>query len=252
MAKKYAKWIGGGLGWAFGGPIGAILGYTLGNLFDKQSDEPYREPSGDWSRSSSRSRATQVGDFEVSLLILSAQVIKADGRVDERELSFVRDHFKKLFGEARAAESFSLFKTVVNNQSVSTRQICIQIQQNMDHASRLQLLHFLFGVANADGHVAESEMKTIHTIANYLRIGQADFSSLQAMYYRSSDADYLVLEVDRSASDEEVKKAYRKMAIKYHPDKVAHLGEELQKGAVEKFQAVQQAYDRICKERGIK
>jgi DnaJ like chaperone protein len=252
MAKKYAKWIGGGLGWAFGGPIGALLGYALGNLYDKQGDEPYREPGRRPSGSRATHRATRVGDFEVSLLILSAQVIKADGRVDERELSFVREHFKKLFGEAKAAESFKLFKTVVNNQSVSTRQICLQIQQNMDHASRLQLVHFLFGVAQADGHVAEAELDTIQTIANYMRIRPADFQSLKAMFYKSSEADYQVLEVSPKASDDEIKKAYRKMAIKYHPDKVAHLGEEIQAGAKEKFQAVQQAYDRICKERNIK
>ena len=62
---------------------------------------------------------------------------------------------------------------------------------------------------------------------------------------------YEVLGVDKSASAEDIKKAYRKMAIKYHPDKVATLGEDVQKAAEEKFKAVNQAYEAICKERGI-
>ena len=60
-----------------------------------------------------------------------------------------------------------------------------------------------------------------------------------------------MLEIDRSATDDEVKKAYRKMAMKYHPDRVATLGEEVKKSATEKFQAVAAAYDAIKEERGI-
>jgi DnaJ like chaperone protein len=60
-----------------------------------------------------------------------------------------------------------------------------------------------------------------------------------------------VLGIEPSATEEEIKKAYRQMAIRYHPDKVAQMGEEYQKGAKEKFQQVQDAYDNIKKSRGI-
>ena len=62
---------------------------------------------------------------------------------------------------------------------------------------------------------------------------------------------YEILDLERGASSAEIKKAYRKMAIKYHPDKVSALGEEFQKAAKEKFQKVQEAYETIKKEKGI-
>jgi DnaJ like chaperone protein len=75
--------------------------------------------------------------------------------------------------------------------------------------------------------------------------------SIFAQFRPSNDSNYRILEIEPSATDEEVKKAYRKMAIKYHPDKVATLGEDVQKAAEEKFKAISQAYEAICKERGI-
>ena len=72
------------------------------------------------------------------------------------------------------------------------------------------------------------------------------------MFYKEVDSAFKILEIEKSATDLEVKKAYRKMALKFHPDKVAHLGEDHQKAAREKFQKVQEAYEQICKERDIK
>lgn len=65
------------------------------------------------------------------------------------------------------------------------------------------------------------------------------------------DSAYKILEIEPSATDSEIKKAYRKMAVKYHPDKVAHLGKEIQKTAEEKFKAVSDAYSEIKKKRNI-
>ena len=122
----------------------------------------------------------------------------------------------------------------------------------MDHPSRLQLLHFLFGIAKADGLVTEVELRQIYTITGYLGISNRDFESIKAMFYNSSDNAYKILEISKSVSDDEVKKAYRKMAKKYHPDRVQHLGKEHQEGAEEKFRQVQEAYEHIQKERGFK
>jgi DnaJ like chaperone protein len=132
------------------------------------------------------------------------------------------------------------------------RQVCCQIKQMMDHASRLQLLHFLFGIAKADGHVTEVEIKQIYTMSGYLGISRKDFESIKAMFYDMTNNAYKILEVDKTASDDAVKSAYRKMAKKYHPDRVGHLGKEHQEGAEEKFRQVQEAYEHIQKERGFK
>lgn len=244
---NFVKWLGAGLGFTFGGPIGSILGYVVGSVIDGFSKEDIEQAK----RYSSTSRNVQSGDFEISLLLLSAVVIKSDGKIDQRELSYVRNHFKSMYGEERASHAFKLFNGFIKSNNVSTRQVCMQIRQNMTHASRLQLIHFLFGIAKADGVVIEVEVDAIKTIAGYLYINQQDFESIKAMFYDSSESAYKILEIEKSATNDEVKKAYRKMVKKFHPDKLQHLGEEHVKGAEEKFKQVQKAYEQIQKERGV-
>jgi DnaJ like chaperone protein len=245
---SFSKWIGAALGWSFGGPIGAILGMALGSVVDGFSNGEARKYT---RQSSGRRIQTQSGDFEISLLILSSIVIKADGKQDQRELDFVRQQFVGMYGKERANHAFKLFKNINTQSNISTRQVCLQIKQMMDHSARLQLLHFMFGIAKADGIVVEIEVKSIHTIANYLGINARDFESIKAMFYNSSDNAYKILEITKLATDNEIKKAYRKMAKKYHPDKVLHLGKEHQKGAEEKFRQVQGAYEQLQKESGF-
>ncbi|MBT8305279.1 MAG: TerB family tellurite resistance protein, partial [Bacteroidia bacterium] len=255
------KWLGASLGWSFGGPIGAIIGLALGSLVDGLTSGKGSPLLGEWqteqrrqqkrrqpnyrTRTQQRQRPqTKSGDFEVSLLILASVIIKADGKQEQKELDYVRRQFVEMYGKQRANHAFKLFKNI-SNQKVSTRQVCLQIKRMMDHPSRLQLLHFLFGIAKADGMVTDDEMRQIYTISGYLGISSRDFESIKAMFYSSRDNAYKILEVSKKATDDEVKKAYRKMAKKYHPDKVAHLGKEHQKGAEEKFKQVQRAYEQI-------
>lgn len=261
---SFAKWVGGAIGWSFGGPIGAIIGVAIGSFVDNLTNkgtpllgerQTGRRPKQTYEERPRQTRnkrpQTQSGDFEVSLLILASIIIKADGKQDQRELDFVRQQFRNMYGAQRANKAFELFKRV-SKQNISTRQVCMQIQQMMDHASRLQLLHFLFGIAKADGHVAESEIKQIYTMSGYLGISSRDYESIKAMFYDSKEQAYKILEIEKTVSDDAVKKAYRKMAKKYHPDRISHLGKEHQQGAEEKFRQVQEAYDLIQKERGFK
>lgn len=244
---NFIKWIGAGVGFTFGGPIGSILGFVLGSILEGFSKEDIEEAK----RYSATNTSVQSGDFEISLLLLSSVVIKADGKVDERELNYVRAYFKQMYGEERASNAFKLFGAFIKNNDVSTQQICIQIRQNLAHASRLQLIHFLFGIAKADGVVAEIEVSTIRTIAGYLYISPSDFESIKAMFYDDSESAYKILEIEKTATNEELKAAYRKMVKKYHPDKLQHLGEEHVKGAEEKFKQVQKAYEQIQNERSL-
>jgi DnaJ like chaperone protein len=242
---NFTKWIGATLGWSLGGgPIGALLGFIVGSVIDGVQFEIIN------TEAAPRQQPTHSGDFEVSLLLLAAIVIKADGKADKREQEFVRKKFVSMYGQKRANNAFRLFKEFVK-KDISTRQIALQVRQYMDHPSRLQLLHFLFNIAQADGFVNDQEEYKIRQIANYLGINQRDYSSIKAMFYDSSDANYKILEISRTATDDQVKKAYRKMAKKFHPDKVRHLGYEHQKGAEEKFKRIQKAYEAIQKERGM-
>ncbi len=246
MAKiKFGKWLGSGLGWAFGGPLGGVLGFALGSLFDAS------DVKDDGNANSKYSSVHQgAGDFTVSLLVLSAAVMKSDGKTLKSEQDFVKKFLASQFGEERAQEQLLILKEILK-QEIPLHDVCLQIKQFMPHSQRLQIIHYLFGISKADGHVHELELQTIQTIANYLGIGVPDFQSLKAMYFRDTNSDYKILEIEPSVSDDEVKKAYRKMAVKFHPDKVAALGEEVQKAANEKFQKVQQAYENIKKQRGF-
>ncbi|HET6225528.1 MAG TPA: TerB family tellurite resistance protein [Bacteroidia bacterium] len=247
---KFGKWLGSGLGWALGGPLGAVLGFALGSAFDAADVTVQKSDGSSRVYTNTGTRSTAAGDFAASLLVLSAAVMKSDGQTLKSELEFVKKFFVAQFGEQQAMEEIKLLKEILK-QDIPLYDVCVQIKQYMPHAQRLQIIHYLFGISKADGHVHEKELDTIQTIANYLGINSNDFNSLKAMYFKDVDADYKILEVDASASIDEIKKAYRKMAVKFHPDKVLDLGEEVQKAAKEKFQKVQQAYENIKKQRGF-
>jgi len=166
-------------------------------------------------------------------------------------LDYVKQFLEKNFGTAQAGQSMVLLKQLLNKE-FSIRQVSLQIKKFMDHSTRLQLMHYLFGISQADGKVDHSEVELIQKIAGYLGINVKDFESLKNMFYKDVDSAYKILETVKSATDQEVKKAYRKMALKYHPDKVAHLGDSHQQAAQEKFQKVQEAYEQIAAERGMK
>ncbi len=241
--RRFGKWIGGGLGWVMGGPIGGLMGFLVGSIVDSTT---IRTSS---SYTSSDMRTTPAA-FGVSLLVLIAAVMKADGKVLKSELDYVKQFFVRQFGRDSAAEATMMLRDLLK-QEIPVRDVCTQISRNMDYSSRLQLLHLLYNVSLADGTIHQSEIQTIDMIAGYLGISTSDFMSIKNMFVPETDSLYKILEIDRSATDDEVKKAYREMAMKYHPDKVSHLGEEFKKTADEKFRKVNEAYSRIKKERNM-
>lgn len=242
---KYGKWIGLGLGWAVGGPIGAIgaiVGFVVGSLIDETEKENTTAPF---------KYSTRPADFAVSLVILAGAVFRANGKKLKIELQYIKDFFKHNYGEEKTKELLLLLRDTID-QKYSLRNVCLQIKAHMAHPGRLQLMHFLVGIAQADGNIDDKEHDTLRLIAGYLGINPKDFESVKALYIEELESAYWVLNLPQDCSDEEVKKAYRKMAVKYHPDKVAYMGEEVMKGAEEKFQQLTKAYERIKKQRSIK
>ncbi len=232
--SDYAKWVGGGLGWMYGGPIGAFVGYQIGKYIGKNF----------------QSKETS---FELSLLILSAMVVKADGKIKREELDCVRLFFIQSFGKLKADQYFEVFNEVKNKKFPSIRSVCLEINKNVNHKTRLQIIHFLFSIANSDRHVDLKEIEVIKKISKYFWISEYDFSSIQAMFSKNKNINnaYEILGLNKSAADDEIKTAYRKMVKKYHPDKLTGVSEDVINMAKEKFQSVKDAYDSIRKERGF-
>ena len=240
---KFGKWLGGGLGWAVGGPIGAILGFVIGSVVDGSSD-------GQGLRRIEPHRQTTAGGYFMSLLVLIAAIMKADGKVMRSELDYVKDFLRHNFGEDSSVEAVRMLKDLLN-QNIPVGDVCRQIQRNMNYSARLQMLHFLFGIAQADKMISDEELKLIEFIAREMGISGSDYSSIKAMFVQDRGFAYKILEIEPVATDEEVKKAYRRMAMKYHPDKLANMGEDVQHAAQEKFKKVNEAYQIIEKERNI-
>ncbi len=243
--SQFGKWILGGLGWAFGGPIGAIVGFLMGSAFDSMNAGEF-----EYQKFKDPRIGTQPGDFRISLLILSAAVMKADNKQLKSELDYIKAFFIQNFGPEATQHYMRAFRDILK-RDIPLRDVCLQIRNHMDLHSRLQLLHYLFGISLADKHAHDMEINTIQNISNWMGINQHDFESIRNMFVKDSKSAYKILETDPSASDEQIKKAYRAMALKYHPDRVSHLGEEFQQASKEKFQKVNEAYETIRKERGF-
>jgi DnaJ like chaperone protein len=243
----FGKWLAGGLGLVLGGPMGAIIGFALGSMFEGGSTTSSRQ-----STYNRPSRNTTEGDFKMSLLVMIACVMKADGNVQKAELNVVKRFLVTNFGEEGALEALQILKRILD-QPLNEREMAMQINQFMNYSAKLQLVHFLFDVAFSDGHVNAAELKVIQTIASVFRITAADFESLKAPYVKNVDKDwaYKALEIEPSASIDEIKKAYRRMAMKYHPDKVNSLGEDVKKSATEKFRGINEAYEQLKKDRSF-
>lgn len=244
--------------------LGAIAGFVVGGIVQQLTSKanPNGQQGGNSNfRGGNRSsfedvfeyyrQQTQRYDFPTQLLALSAYMMKSDGKILKAELNFVKAFLAQQFGPNFSSQHLQTLKHFLDAPSIPIQEICRDISMRAQVEIRIQLLHYLFGIAQSDGQVTDIENRTLQQLAAWLNVPPMDFNSVRGMFKHDIKADYEVLGVDESASDEEVKKAYRKLAIRYHPDKVASMGEEYQKGAKEKFQRLQEAYDNIKKSRGF-
>ena len=238
----FGKWLGGGLGFVMGGPIGGLLGFLVGSVIDSTTVHTSTYATG-------TVRTTQ-GDFGMSLLVLVAAVMKADGKVVKSELDYVKQFFIRQFGKESAKQALLMLKDIIK-QEIPVRDVCLQIRGNMDYSSRLQLMHLLFNVSLADGKIHPSEIELLEKMSGAMGVTSTDFLSIKNMFIPETDSSYKILEIDQSSSNDEVKKAYRRMAMKYHPDKVSHLGDDFRKTADDKFKKVNEAYEKIKRERNL-
>jgi DnaJ like chaperone protein len=233
----FSKWISGAIGWAVAGPIGGILGFAMASILENGK---FISGNGNEQRNS----------FLVSLLVLSSAIMKADGKVLKSELEYVKAFLITNFGADAAAEALLYLKELLVKE-IDITAVGSQIGMNMEYEARIQLLHYLTGIAKADGRVSDNELGVLRQISIAMGVSQRESEAVFAMFKVDEDALYRVLEVDRNASAEEIKRAYRKLAVKHHPDKVSNLGPDVQRAAEERFKSISLAYETIKKERGI-
>jgi DnaJ like chaperone protein len=241
--------------------LGAILGFIIGNVIDNyqnvigaakaQAQKEGRSFSTDDLFQYYQQRSSQ-NDIPTMLMALSAAIMKADGKVLKAELDYVKLFLNNQFGPSYASTHLKTLKHFIDSDEIPLQQICLDIKMRTLPEVRVQLIHYLFGIAKADGSVSNTEINVLNQIASMMGVPAVEFESVKNMFYRDVNSDYAVLGISSEATDEEVKKAYRQMAIKFHPDKVASMGEEYQKGAKEKFQKIQEAYENIKKNRDLK
>jgi DnaJ like chaperone protein len=263
---RTGKWIGGFMGFIAGGPLGALAGFILGALFDhgidavNKSDNSYSNDTGDYENfQRQQTYEGQRNSFLFSLLVLASYIIKADGRIMHSEMEFVRGFLNRNFGPAAEEQGDAILKKLFEQQKVmgqsqfraTIQQCSAQIAANMDYSQRLQLLNFLVLIAQADGYVSPEEVDALNEIASYMGLSAEEVNSMLHLQSDDLDSAYKVLGISSDATDDEVKSAYRKMALKHHPDRVATLGEDVRKAAEKKFQEINDAKERIYKARGL-
>lgn len=265
----FTKILLAGLGWSLGGPIGGLLGYMLGNVISKASDGNssssfFNTGDGNAHRGPYRNTGTQA-DVNVALMVLIAAVMKVDGAVKKSELDFVKRFLLQNYGEEQGKQMLKVLQQLVK-QEIPIDQVCAQIKVNTDYNTRYHMVDFLFGIGGADGDFQQSELNMLRLISQYLGISQSDYTSIHERHTGFGDTGYnsgsngfarasynkdpyKVLGINSNASDDDVRKAYRKMAMKYHPDRVAGMGEEMQRNAAEQMKEINQAYDEIKRRR---
>lgn len=247
----WAKWILGGLGWAAAGPIGAVIGFVVGSSLDKAIKETIIETNNQQT-TTQRKHYTTESDFLISLLVLTAAVMKSDGKVQKIELDYVKRFLVRQFGTNKAKDLLIALRDILKKE-YSVRDVASQIKYNTSYQTRLELLHYLYELSFADGFPNTVEQELLTDIANNLGISQKDYQTIREIFMPERIKNpYTILQIPENATDEEVKKAYRRLAVKHHPDKVSHLGDEVKKDAEAKFQEINNAYQMIKRERGMK
>ena len=266
---SYRRWLFAALGWGAAGPIGLILGYAIGKSIDrrKEAERQYlggaNSAGGQSHRGPYRNTGT-VADLNAALFVLIAAVMKGDGVVRRSELDHVKAFLVRNYSEQHAKELLSLLRDLNQRHDIDIGGVCQQIKVNTDYTTRYQMFDFLYALAAADGEIAPGEVTVLNTIRYGLGINSADAMSIAQRHHPGArrggesaphhalEDDYQTLGLDSRASDDDIKRAYRRLAMKYHPDKVATLGEDVRKNAESQFRVINEAYERIRAARGMK
>jgi DnaJ like chaperone protein len=278
----WGKAIGAGVGFMLGGPLGAIFGGAMGHMYDKSSE--LFEGGNRAIRCPHCGHAVPVDDirnrtcpfcgqdlgtpqiasgydrqfvFYVSMASLAAKMAKADGVVTEDEIrafdGFVQNELRLNTQERKiVARLFNEAK----ESNATAREIALQFKNVIGYQPDVMqiMLQLLFRISMADGRFHPAEEKYIQDVASVFGLSSVQYDQIKALFIKKNDRAYQILGVSQSASDQEIKSAYKKLVTEYHPDKLMAKGvpEDFMKIANQKMAEINTAYDQIAQERGIR
>ncbi len=233
---KYEKWLGAGLGWAVtGNPLGGLLGFVAGSMY------------GNNSKKEAENLLSGISEFETNLIVLATHLIKIDGKIQLLEVSFVRQFLDEHFDACKSEKRAQVLNHCLQKE-YSLNIVCDQLRIYARHSTRIQIIRFLFDLAISDGELNERENYFIFKISGYLNVNDVDFRKIKNEQWEQVISGYEILGVRKDATLTEIRNTYRKLVLKYHPDKNGHLSESDRKKLSVKFQQIKDAYERIKKE----
>jgi len=242
----WGKILGGAAGFALGGPIGALAGVLAGHAVDRMSAEPT-------DGAAAPSEVKQVA-FTIAVVALGAKMAKADGVVTRDEVAAFKEVFHIPPEEAKnVGKFFDRAKRDTIGFELYAKQIAGMFRDNPPVLE--ELLDCLFHIARADGVYHPGEKAYLRRVAEIFGFDETAFRRIEARNMGPDKADpYVVLGVERTASDAEVKAAYRTLIKEHHPDRLIAQGmpPDVIEVANEKLATINGAYEKIEKERGLR
>ena len=232
-------WLGGIFNWDISSVAGGLIGFIAGTIVD--SFEIFTRQ---------KDKKPLMGDFANSLLMLIAAVMKADGPIVKSELEYVKQFLKQNFGERDAIKALSLLNNM-RKLKIQPEEATNYVNRHLDQSSKLQLIHFLYNLASIDGNMSDAEQKLLKTISYSLKVNLSEDRTVGWVDVQEKEKlmAYAIMGVSRTDSIIDIKKAYRTLANKYHPDKVAFLEDSQKKNASDQFQRLTGAYEIIKKDK---
>jgi len=237
--------VGAGVGALFGGPVGALIGAGLGSWFSSSKDKYIQ-----------KAEEQQLFVF-TALFGMLAKIAKADGVVSEEEAQVIKAFMQQLGLDARSKEAAGLiFAKAKDDDSSSVYDYAAQFAEVYDSNKDMRIIAYriLFQVAASDGELHPEEATILRDIIAPLRLDASFYNLFEEEFFgksQSLDEHYALLDCSTESTDAEIKSAYRKKCIEYHPDKIMSKGlpESFVSFADEQMKMITCAYDQIKKAR---